>query len=66
MNGNCNCGKDATTRCDKCDKGVCRVCATVMPVPKSISETLIRVLHLECAPASHINKTEINLINRRG
>jgi len=65
MNGNCNCGKDATTRCDKCDKGVCRNCATVVPVPPSVDISLIRILHIKCAPPSHTSKLEHIIVNRR-
>ena len=59
MNGTCKCGKEATTKCDKCDYGVCIKCATIIPVPPAVSESLIRITHQNCAPNKHLAKIQI-------
>ena len=50
------CQKQGVTKCDKCDTMTCRNCLSIIPVPPSVSETLIQVMHTKCAPKKHLAK----------
>jgi hypothetical protein len=65
--GTCKCNKnDATTECDKCKKGVCRKCATIIPVPPSVSKSGIQIMHRTCAPKKHLAKLELKGVEING
>ena len=50
------CQKEGVTKCDKCNTPTCRKCLSIIPVPPSVSETLIQVMHIKCAPKKHLAK----------
>ena len=49
--------KQGVTKCDKCNKVTCIDCLTIIPVPPSVSPTLIKIKHRTCASAKHNSKT---------
>jgi len=60
----CKGNKDSVTICDKTNKPLCRKCATIVPVPASVSDTLIQVVAKQHAPKRHIAKLQQAAINR--
>jgi hypothetical protein len=52
----CICGKEKITDCDKCNLPTCIACCNVIPVPSSVNESLIQVMHEKCMPAKHLAK----------
>lgn len=60
----CKGSKTSVTICDKTRKPVCSRCATVIPVPSSISESLIQIVAKQHAPNKHIGKLKEAAISR--
>ena len=60
----CKGSKTSVTICDKTRKPVCSRCATVIPVPSSISKQLILVVAKQHAPSKHIAKLQERAIER--
>ena len=60
----CKGSKTSVTTCDKTDKPLCSKCATVIPVPASVSDTLIQIVAKKHAPKKHIGKLQEAAIKR--
>jgi hypothetical protein len=60
----CKGSKTSVTICDKTRKPVCSRCATVIPVPSSVSDTLIQIVAKQHAPSRHIAKLQERAIER--
>ena len=48
--------KPSITNCDKTTKPVCSECATIIPVPPSVDESMIRIVAKRVAPNKHLSK----------
>lgn len=60
----CKGSKSSVTICDKTNKPLCSKCATVIPVPAGVSESLIQIVAKQHAPKRHIAKLQEAAIER--